>query len=377
MKPSGVRPWLRRAIWQSALLILIIGCGFPAHAAESTKIVVGWQPYDTISYQVAIIQELQLWKKYMPEGVEIEFQPALQGAIISNNLIAGKQDIGYMSILPGIMAATKPEQANVRLVASTGHDDGQRCSIIMLKKDAPTFKSDEEAIKWLDGKILAAPKGSCADQFVRLLMEEKAIKPKEYLNQSLEVIATNFRAGKIDAAACWEPTVSRIGTLVGEGEAKIAATGKVIGNMDSGTLVMRGDFIDKHPELAEAYIKTELEAQRYLLDPANWSKVIEMLSKHAAGVSKRVLWYSIYGRIPPEVGGAEARGYKAFVWTDELRKNIENMYTFLNKEKVIKYDKPLPGTIDDSIARKVMKEAGLTAPLGSIVGQPPEKDPFN
>lgn len=79
------------------------------YAAEQVKIVVGWQPYDTISYQAAIIQELKLWKKYMPEGVEVEFELALQGAIISNNLLAGKQQIGYMSILPAIMAATKPE----------------------------------------------------------------------------------------------------------------------------------------------------------------------------------------------------------------------------------------------------------------------------
>ena len=376
MKRIGLAHWFRRAVWQSALLSVILGNSLLATAAEPIKIVVGWQPYDTISYQVAIIQELKLWKKYMPEGVEIEFQPALQGAIISNNLIAGKQEIGYMSILPGIMAATKPEQANVRLVASTGHDEGQRCSIIMVKKDAPKFKSDDEAVKWLDGKIIAAPKGSCADQFVRLLMDKKGIKPKEYLNQSLEVIATNFRAGKIDAAACWEPTVSRIGDLVGESEARIAATGKVIGNLDSGSLVMRGDFIDKHPQLAEAYIKTELEAQRYLLAPENWSNVIEMLSKHATGISKQVLWYSLYGQIPQEVGGAKVRGWKAFVWTDELRTNIEDMYAFLSKEKVIKYDKPLPGTIDDSIARKVLKEAGLTTPLGSIIGQPPEKDPF-
>ena len=234
----------------------------------------------------------------------------------------------------------------------------------MVKKDAPKFENAEEAVKWLDGKILAAPKGSCADQFVRLLMETKGIKPKEYLNQSLEVIATNFRAGKIDAAACWEPTASRIGDLVGENEARIAATGKVIGNIDSGTLVMRGDFMDKHPQLAEAYIKTELEAQRYMLAPENWSNVIEMLSKHATGVSKRVLWYSLYGQIPQEVGGAKERGVKAFVWTDELRKNIEDMYIFLSKEKVIKYDKPLAGTIDDSIARKVLKEAGLDVTPG-------------
>ncbi|MCL4490748.1 MAG: ABC transporter substrate-binding protein [Nitrospirae bacterium] len=345
------------------------------YAAEPIKIVVGWQPYDTISYQVAIIQELKLWKKYMPEGVQVEFEPALQGAIISNNLLAGKQQIGYMSILPGIMAATKPEQANIRLVASTGHDEGQRCSIIMARKDAPNFKSPEEAVRWLDGKIVAAPKGSCADQYFRLLMDRLKIKPKEYLNQSLEVIATNFRVGKIDAAALWEPTVSRIGTIVGEGTAKIVATGKVIKNIDSGSLVMRGDFIDKYPHLAAAYIKAELEAQRYMVDPRNWDRVIDMLSKYATGIPKRVLWYSLYGQIPPEVGGTKERAVRAFIFTNDLRKNIEDMYVFLHKEKIIRYDKPLPGTIDDAIARKVLKAEKLKSPLGTIIGQPASKAP--
>jgi NitT/TauT family transport system substrate-binding protein len=363
-------------LWHLLVLIMFLSCAVPGIAAEPVKIVVGWQPYDTISYQVAIIQELKLWKKYMPEGVEIEFQPALQGAIISNNLLAGKQQIGYMSILPAIMAATKPEQANIRLVASTGYDDGQRCSIIMVRKDAPNFKTPDEAIKWLDGKTLAAPKGSCADQFVRLLIDKKKIKPKEYLNQSLEVIATNFRVGKIDAAAAWEPTVSRVGDLVGEGVARIALTGKAIDNIDSGALVMRGDFIDKYPKLAEAYIKAELDAQRYMLDPNNREKVIDMLSKHATGMSKRILWYSIYGQIPPQVGGTKERAWRPFIWTDQLRRNIFDMYGFLHKEKIIKYDKPFQGTIDDTIAQKVLKDAKFKSPLGSIIGQPPSSDPF-
>jgi NitT/TauT family transport system substrate-binding protein len=366
----------RRVMLFAVTLIMAIVLSVPAgYAAEPVKITVGWQPYDTISYQVAIIQEMKLWQKYMPAGVEVEFEPALQGAIISNNLLAGKQQIGYMSILPGIMAATKPEQAVIRLVASTGHDEGQRCSIIMARKDAPDFKSPEEAVQWLNGKIVAAPKGSCADQFLRLLMAKSNIKPKEYLNQSLEVIATNFRVGKLDAAALWDPTVSRIGTIVGDGTAKIVATGKVIGNIDSGSLAMRGDFIDQHPDLAEAYIKAELEAQRYMLDPKNWNSVIDMLSKYATGVPKKVLWYSIYGQIPPEVGGTRERAVRAFIFTDELRKNINDMYVFLNKEKIIRFDKPLDGTIDDSIAKKVLSAAGLKTPLGTIIGQPASKAP--
>jgi hypothetical protein len=92
-------------------------------------------------------------------------------------------------------------------------------------------------------------------------------------------------------------------------------------------------------------------------------------------VPKKVLWYSIYGQIPPEVGGTRERAVRAFIFTDELRKNINDMYVFLNKEKIIRFDKPLDGTIDDSIAKKVLSAAGLKTPLGTIIGQPASKAP--
>ncbi len=43
------------------------------------------------------------------------------------------------------------------------------------------------------------------------------VQPKDYLNQNIEVMTSNFRAGKIDAAVIWEPTASR---LVEEGLAQ-------------------------------------------------------------------------------------------------------------------------------------------------------------
>ena len=345
-------------------------------ASAGEKVVVGFQPYDTISYQVAVNQELGLWKKYFPKDVELEFQPALQGSIIANNMLAGKQQIGYMSIMPATMCATKPEQANIRLVASLGMSDGMRCSLILVRKDAPNFKSQEEAAKWLDGKVVAAPKGSAADQYLRMVFEKFNVKPKEYLNQSIEVIATNFRIGKIDAAALWEPTISRICTQVGEGIAKIVATGTCVNNPDLGMLIMHGDLIDKNPKLAEAWIRSELDAQLYLLDPNNWTKVIDMVAKYATGMPKRALWYSIYGKIPTEVGGTKEREWKPFILDEKVRKNMADVFTFLHKEKVIKYDKPLPNTIDDSIARKILQEKGLKSPIGMIPGGGPERVPF-
>ncbi|MCE5335455.1 MAG: ABC transporter substrate-binding protein [Desulfobacteraceae bacterium] len=359
-----------------AVLFFLFLASFTTVCSAGETVVVGFQPFDTISYQVAVNQELGLWKKYFPKDVTVEFQPALQGSIIANNMLAGKQQIGYMSIMPATLASTKPDQANIRMVASLGMSDGMRCSLLLVKKDAPQFKNQEEAIKWLNDKIVAAPKGSAADQYLRMVFAKYNVKPKEYLNQSIEVIGSNFRIGKLDAAAMWEPTISRVTDLVGEGIARIAATGTSVNNPDLGILLMRGDFVDKRPDLAEAWIRAELDAQIYMSDPKNWAEVTKMIAKNATGIPEKVLWYSIYGKIPENVGGTKEREWKPFIFDEKVQKNIADVYAFLLSEKAIKYDKPLPKTVDDSIARKVLKEKNLTSPVAVIIGEPPEKCPF-
>ena len=357
-----------------AVILSVLVAHGPAQALD--KVIVGFQPYDTISYQVAVNQELGIWKKHFPKGVTVEFEGALQGSIISNNLLAGKAHIGYMSVMPATLAATKPDQAKIKMVASLGMSDGMRCSLLLVRKDAPQFKNQEEAAKWLNGKVVAAPKGSAADQYMLMLFEKYNVKPKEYLNQSIEVIGSNFRIKKLDAAAMWEPTISRVGDLVGEGLVRIAATGTAVQNPDLGILVMRGDFVEQNPQLAEAWIRSELEAQQYISDPKNYAKVIDMVAKYATGMSKKVLWYSIYGQIPANVGGTKQREWKPFVFDKKVMANINDVYAFLLKEKRTRIGVPIPGSIDDSIARKVLKEKKLKIPVAVIAGLPASENPF-
>ena len=52
--------------------------GLLASPAQAEKFVVGFQPYDTISYQAIINAELGLWKKYTPEG-KSSFTPLCRG----------------------------------------------------------------------------------------------------------------------------------------------------------------------------------------------------------------------------------------------------------------------------------------------------------
>ncbi len=338
----------------------------PAVGADAVKITVGYQPYDTISYSAVVIRGLELWKKHLPKGTEVEFESALQGAIIVNAMVADKQQIGYLGDMPAVVVTTKLQQAKVNLVANTGYSAGQRCNVVMVRADAPQFKSADEAVKWLDGKVVATPRGSCADRFLRQVIEKSGIKPKEVLNQSLEVITTNFRAKRIDAAVLWEPTVSRIGDFVGEGVAREVATGHNFNIPDAGFIAMREDFLKKHPDLARAWLTAELEAQQYLLDPSNWVKVAEMVKSQTQGITVPMAWFSIYGSVPVARGGSPLRDTKPFVITDEVRKHVDTTYTFLHQVKVIDVDKAPAGAIDDSIARAVAKSKGAPTPLGVI-----------
>src|SRR5712692_4709078 len=277
-----------------ALSALVIGClqALGATAAEPVKLVVGYQPYDTISYSAVVIRALDLWKKHLPPGSEVEFQSALQGSIIVNQMLANKQQIGYLGDMPAVVVTTKRSVAPVNLVANTGLSPGQRCNVIMVRADAPKFNSPQEAVRWLDGKTLATPQGSCAHRFLGLVIEKTKIKPAQILNQSIEVIATNLRAGKIDGAVLWEPSVSRIGDIVGEGSGRIVATGHTFGIPDAGAIAMREDFIKARPDIVEAWLRTELEAQQFVLDPKNWTRVAEFVKSQTAGISVPMAWFS-------------------------------------------------------------------------------------
>jgi NitT/TauT family transport system substrate-binding protein len=359
----------------AAVLAAAAAHAFAVRAAEPVKLVVGYQPYDTISYSAAVIRALELWKKHLPPGSEVEFQNALQGSIIVNNMLANKQQIGYLGDMPAVVATTKRSVAAINLVANTGMSDGQRCNVIMVRADAPKFGTPEEAVKWLDGKVVATPFGSCAHRFLGLVIERTRIKPATILNQSIEVIATNLRSGKIDGAVLWEPSVSRIGDIVGEGSGRVVATGHTFGISDAGAIAMREDFMKSRPDVVEAWLKTELEAQRFVLDPKNAQKVAEIVKGQTTGISVPMAWFSLYGEIPPSAGGSKERDEKPFVFDDRVRKLLLETYEYLHGTKAIDVDKPAPGALDDSIARKVAKDAKVSLPLGKIMAQDVSKAP--
>src|SRR3954465_11756249 len=118
------------------------------------ELVVGYQPYYTESWSGVVMRGKKFYEKYLPKASKVEFQVGLQGAIIVNNMLAGKQHIGYMGDMPSIVSTTQQELTDIPSAATLGigHD---KCKIFLVRNDAPKFANTLDAIKWLDGKQVA------------------------------------------------------------------------------------------------------------------------------------------------------------------------------------------------------------------------------
>jgi NitT/TauT family transport system substrate-binding protein len=374
MKAAGLVRW---AVAVAAPFALMAGF---AHAQTGSdlgkpggpvKLVVGYQPYYTQAWSGVVMRGKKFYEKYLPKGSEVEFQIGLQGAIIVNNMLAGKQNIGYMGDMPSIVSTTKQDVADIRLVANLGLAYDQ-CNVFLVRNDAPKFKDANEAIKWLDGKVVAVPKGSCTDRFGQATFKRSNIQPKEYLNQNIEVITSNFRAGKIDAAIMWEPTTSR---LIQEGLARRVASGATNQENDGGFLAMRQDLIAARPDVVKAWLNAELDAQLFIADPKNAAEVIRMAKEQTTGFSERVLWFSLYGTYPQNFGGAPVRNYMHYTFTPEARELIKRAAAFLHSIKSINVEQVRPEAIQASWTEEILKERGLKAPIGEIRAQPDSQAP--
>jgi len=364
-----------RLIWCARLfLVTAVSLGMTAVAyakdygepGEPIDLVIGYQPYYTEAWSGMVMRGKEFWRKYLPEGSKVEFQIGLQGSIIVNAMLAGKQDIGYMGDMPAIVATTKERVSDVRMVGVAGLAWDQ-CNVFLVRNDAPEFADSKEALQWLNGKRLAAPKGACADRYVEAVFQSENIEPAAYLNQNIEVITSGFKAGKLDAAAIWEPTASK---LVDEGLARRVASGYSVDENDGAFVTMRADLIEQRPDIVKAWLNAELDAQLFLADPANAAEVAALAEAQTTGFTEKQLWMSFTGAYSPKEGGGSERLLLEFAFTERAKELISRAAKFLHGIKAIHVETLRPEAIMPQFTEEILKERGLEAPIGTVKSQP-------
>ncbi len=339
---------------------------------EAVDLVIGYQPYYTESWSGVVNNGKQFWKKYLPAGSTAEFQIGLQGSVIVNAMTGEKQHIGYMGDMPAIASTFKNIKerggTDIRIVAVLGTSK-QQCNIFLVRNDAPEFANGTEAVKWMDGKITSAPHGACTDRFARLAFQNAGIKPKRYLNQNIEVITTNFRAGKLDAAAIWEPTASKIAAA---GIARRAASGEDFNALDGGFMVMLNDLIQQRRDVHKGWLAAELDAQLFLNDFANASEVADMAAAQTEKIDKKVLWSSLYVTPPASQGGGDVKVQLDFIVTERVQGLLNDATAFLYSldKKPAAAPTIRKEAMMDGVARELLEERGLTSPIGIVKARP-------
>jgi len=332
---------------------------------EPIDLVVGYQPYYTESWSGVIMHDKKFYEKYLPKGSKVEFQIGLQGAIIVNGMLAGKVDVGYMGDMPAIVSTSHADVRDMRIVSVLGLGYDQ-CNIFLTRTDAPEFKSPDEALKWLDGKTVAVPKGSCTDRFAQAVFKEKNIKPSEYLNQSIEVITSGFRAKKLDAAVIWEPTASR---LIEDNLARRVASGASVNERDGGFMVMPAALIEQRPDVVKAWLQGELDAELYFGDSKNAMSVAQMAASQTTGFPEKALWASAFAQYPKSAGGTENRITLAYGFTPDAKDLIQKASKFLVEIKSIKSE-IRPDAVMPQFTSDILKARGLNAPVGDVKALP-------
>lgn len=336
-------------------------------AGKPVDVTVGFFPTFMGAWSGVIVKQLELWKKYLPEGSKVDWDIQTAGPPMAANMMAGKTHIGYLGDMPGMVAVTKREIADLRLVAINMYSDtGQVCSEIFSRIDAPDFKSVEEAVKWLNGKKIAvAQKGGCADRFFSTFQKKAGVKPESVQLLDPTIIKTTLQAKKVDAAVVFQPHGAQI---VNNGIGKLMLTGSSWASHDGAFIIMRKDFIDKNPEGAKNWLKADIEANLFMMK--NPVKVAELVAKEMPGFTTKDLWMALYGKYPENTGSKENNVILQEAFNDDVRAFVDDSFKFLHSIGSVPVDKPLEGSLYGELIDAALKEMNLKAPIGVIKGLP-------
>ena len=232
----------------------VIGGG----GSSTTTITMGYQPFGTPYWSELVVKHGKLIEKYtdgLSGNYEVKWQSALQGSIIGNRMMAGKNQAGYNGDMPTILALANDKKP-ISMIGLSSWSMGQQCNLVITPQG-----SGIEKAKDLDGAKVAATSGGCSQRFLLSLQDYENIEVN-YVDQDVNTILANIRKGKLDAGVMWEPNPTM--AVVQYEAADWVVTGAPYNDPDIGALTMTDSFMNDHHEAAKAVMKAELTAKHIM-----------------------------------------------------------------------------------------------------------------
>ena len=263
-------------------LTLLAGTLLAAGNAQAAETInFGVQPATQpiyIAKAAGYLDEIE--KKY---DVVFEFKKFSYGAPENQAMAAGELQMASAGMGPAIVAAAR---LDAKLIA---------ISILDQTAILVSANSDIETVADLKGKTVAYP-GKGSQQYPLLL---KALSDADLSESDIELFKTKgsdvgslIASGSVDAGVTWDPHVS---SALASGSARVLMTSAKILPIKAGHYIGNGvyartDFLDAHPDVAQAVVNAIVKAEKLIL--ADPEKAVTMWAEEV-GVPKDVIEYSL------------------------------------------------------------------------------------
>ena len=190
---------------------------------------------------------------------------------------------------------------------------------------------------------------------------------KERGGTDIHIVAVLGTAGKLDAGAIREPIASKI---VKASIARRAASGEDFDALDGGFMVMLNDLVSQRPDVHRGWLEAELDAQLFMLDPANADDVASMAEAQTEQIDQDVLKHSLFGAWPAEQGGGDVKVQLDFIVTERVQGLLDNATAFLYSlpKKPVVAATIRDGGVVDEVARAILKDRGQRQSSSPLLG---------
>jgi NitT/TauT family transport system substrate-binding protein len=330
-------------------LLLALGT---TQAAETIRVAIGTQD-TTVNCATGglLIRELHLLEKYLPHDgkykdvkYDIEWKNFTSGAPLTNEMVAGKLDIGSMADFPGSFngaAHAKAGKKSLFITVLSGSTLGSGNGIVVPKA------SPVQSLAELKGKTISVPFASTAHGMLLRAVKAQGWDPEKDVNittQAPEVAGSALQGNKVDAHADFVPFAE---LFPHRGFAR-----KIYDGSQAQAPTLHGSLVDagyaqKYPEIVVAYLRAAIEADRLIAaEPEKYSELIAKVT----GIEPEVN-YLFHGPI-----GLQTRD---FTWKPEYRQAVKTSIETLRLLKRTDNDLDVNSFIDDRYIRSAFQQAGL------------------
>ncbi|MEZ0578702.1 ABC transporter substrate-binding protein [Nocardioides sp. MH1] len=319
----------------------LTACSVAGAGESEDVIVIGYQS-KTINTVTAgtLLRDLGYFEDKLEEidpELKVEWQDYDTGAPITTQMLAGKIDIGSMGDYPLLINGSRAGTGDdgTSMLSITGYNPHGALNGVVVDKD-----SDVQRLSDLKGADISTSVGSAGHGTLVQALDEIGIDPTKDVsieNQDPPVGASSLEGGSVDAFAQF---VAWPGLLAFRDDARLVYDG---GELDLPTLhgtVIRNEFLDEHPEIAQAFIEAQIEATDYL-------------HEHPVEAAEKVA--DVTG-LPPEVvylynGRNGVSTFDTTIKDDEVAA-LKHDVPFLESIGVISDPLDVDSFVDDSVVQK-------------------------